>query len=248
MPPSNPTTSDARGDAPAQAAPGFAAQASRLVEAARANERAVRDLEEAAQLLASGMDDLVHAEGLAQALAGLSAQVGRVRAAADEVRGVLEAAEGLGEVRAAAEEATGHVHAIEERLSSVADRALKLDERLAQADGRLAQALDRIDQAGLGAALERIETLEAKVDRVLETLSYQADSFVERVGPQVERLEKVAERMDAPAVADELADVLATNHQLFEAIDAMRNENADAQAYWDEVIEGWHGRHGRTGR
>ncbi len=250
MCPSTPTPAEtpAAPVPPAPGAAGFAAQAARLVEAARANERAVRDLEEAAQILAAGVDDLARAEGLAEALGGLSDQVERVRAAADEVRGACDAAEALGDARAAAEDATAHVRSIETRLASVAERAGALDALLEEADGRLAQALDRIDRAGLEGALARIDALEEKVDRVLGLLTFQADAFAERVAPQVERLEKVAERMDAPAVADELADVLATNHQLFEAIDAMRADNAGAQAYWDEVIEGWHERHGRGGR
>ena len=36
----------------------FIAQASRLVEAARANERAVRDLDETAQILMTAVEDL----------------------------------------------------------------------------------------------------------------------------------------------------------------------------------------------
>lgn len=230
------------------AAAGFAAQAARLVEAARANERAVRDLEEAAQLLAAGVDDLARVEGLAEALGGLSAQVARAREAADEVRRACDAAEALAGVREVAEEAVGRVRSVEGGIAAVAARVEALDGRLGEADVRLASALDRIDQAGLEEALLRIEALEGRVDRVLGLLSFHADAFVERVGPQIDRLEKVAERMDAPSVADELADVLATNHQLFEAIDEMRGENADAQAYWDELIERWHERHGRTGR
>ena len=230
------------------AAAGFAAQAARLVEAARANERAVRDLEEAAQLLAAGVDDLARVEGLAEALGGLSTQVARAREAADEVRRACDAAEALAGVREVAEEAVGRVRSVEGGIAAVAARVEALDGRLGEADARLASALDRIDQAGLEEALLRIEALEGRVDRVLGLLSFHADAFVEHVGPQIDRLEKVAERMDAPSVADELADVLATNHQLFEAIDEMRGENADAQAYWDELIERWHERHGRTGR
>ena len=229
------------------AAAGFAAQAARLVEAARANERAVRDLGEAAQLLAAGVDDLAGVEGLAEAIGDLSEQTERVRGAADEVRRACEAAEALGGVREAAERAIEHVRSVEEGVAAVAARVGELDGRLVEADRRLGAALDRIERTGLEEALSRIESLEAKVDRALGLLDPQADAFAERVAPQIERLEKVAERMDAPAVADELADVMAANYRLFEAIDAMRAENADARAYWDEVVERWHERHGRTG-
>ena len=227
------------------ASTGFAAQAARLLACARANERAVRSLEEASQILAEGIDELAHAQGLAEALAGLSDQVELVRDAAREVRGASDAAREFARMRDVAERAIDHMSSIEGALTGVAERAAALDERLSRLDGRLSQALDRVESAGLDATLERIEALEDKVDRVLELLGSHADAYAERVEPQVARLEEVAERMDAPAVADELADVLATNCQLFEAIDAMRSENADAQAYWDGVIEKWHKRHGR---
>lgn len=232
------------GEAGTSASAGFAAQAARLLACARANERAVRSLEEASQILAEGVDELAHAQELAEALEGLSDQVELVRAAAREVRGASAAAEEFARMRDVAERAIGHMSSIEEALAGVAERAAALDERLSRLDGRLSQALDRVEGAGLDATLERIEALEDKMDRVLELLGSHADAYAERVEPQVARLEEVAERMDAPAVADELADVLATNYQLFEAIDAMRSENADAQAYWDGVIEKWHRRHG----
>ena len=223
----------------------FIAQASRLVEAARANERAVRDLDETAQLLAAAVDDLAQVSSLADALRDLTGQVEAVQAATREAREVVGAAEALAQTREAAERAVRDMQVVSGRIEAVTERAQELDGRLAELDGRLSQALDAVEQAPLAHTLERIERLEAKVDRVLDLLTYHGEAYAERVEPQVARLEAVAERMDAPAMADELADVLATNHQLFEAIDAMRAEGADAQAYWDGLIEDWHRRHGR---
>lgn len=223
----------------------FIAQASRLIETARANERAVRDLDETAQLLASAVDDLSQTASLADAMRDLGSQVETVRAAVQEAQAVGEASGALAQTREVAERATRDVLAASERIEAVASRAQGLDERLSELDERLSKALDAVESASLDGVLERIERLEGRIDRVLDLLTYHGDAYVERMEPQVARLEAVAERMDAPAMADELADVLATNHQLFEAIDAMRAEGSDAQAYWDAVIEDWHRRHGR---
>lgn len=224
----------------------FIAQASRLVEAARANERAVRDLDETAQILMTAVEDLAEIEGLADALGGLADQAALVRDAVGEVAVVGAAAEELAQTRLAMEGAAQSLRSVLERVDAVASRAEDLDRRLAELDGRLSEALDRVQAAGLDGALARIDSLDAKLDRLLELFSHHGEAFFERVEPQVARLEDVAQRMDAPAMADELADVLATNHQLFEAIDAIRAENSDAQAFWDALIEDWHRRQGRA--
>lgn len=229
--------------APATSA-GFAVQAARLVEAARANEGAVRDLEETAQILAAGVDELAGARGLAETLSDLGAQAARVREAADEVRGARDAVEDFAATRAACEQAAADLRVVAERAGSLAERAAALEERMGEADARISAALDRLEHADLDVVLGRVDALEAKLDHVVELLGSHAGAYAERVEPQVECLARVAERMDAPAVADELADVLATNRQLLEAIDAMHGENADAQAFLDAFVEDWHVRHG----
>ncbi len=224
----------------------FIAQTSRLVEVARANERAVRDLDETTQILTAAVEDLAEIEGLSDAIGSLADQAVLVRDAVGEVSIVSEAVEELAQTRSALEEASHRLQAVLERVDAVASRAEGLDRRLDELDERLSAALDHIESASLDASLERIDSLDAKIDRLLELFGHYGSGFFDRVEPQVARLEEVAQRMDAPAMADELADVLATNHQLFEAIDDMRAENADAQAFWDSVIEDWHRRQGRS--
>jgi len=230
--------------APTSEPAGFAAQAARLVEAARANERAVRDLEEAAQILAAGIDDLAEYAELGDAVGDLSGVVGEVRGAADEVRAAVAAAGELAQVREAAEQATAHVRSLSERMGRVAEHAAELDERLAKLDEDLTGALEHIDRMGLDASVARIVALERRVDRVLDLLTNQGDAYAARVAPQIDRLEAVAEHMDAPAMADELADVLATNYLVVELLNTMREQNAQASDYLDAAIQDWHDRHG----
>ncbi len=224
----------------------FIAQTSRLVETARANERAVRDLDETAQILMAAVDDLSEVEGLADAMGSLAEKTSLVSQAADEISSACRAADGLVEARSQLEGATEGLSAVCERIDAVAAHVEELDRHLGELDGRLAQTLERVRSSSLDGMLDRMDELEAKIDRLVDLFSHHGEAFMERVEPQVARLEDVAQRMDAPAMADELADVLATNHQLFEAIDAIRSESVEAQEYWDALIDDWHHRHGRA--
>lgn len=231
------------GPAAAQSA-GFAAQAARLVEAARANERAVRDLGEAAQILAAGVDDLVQAGDLAQAVRGLAEKADAVRGASVAACEAVEAAGDLDRMRASVEEAVARMRSTAGRLDAIEQACSRLDGLLLGVGERLDAALAHAAQADLDAALGRIDALERKVDRVLGLLEAHGDAYEERFEPRVAELERIAERMDAPALADELADVLAADYRLFEAIDAMCADQADARTYWDGVIDDWHARRG----
>ena len=220
----------------ARPAESFALKVSSLVDAARANERAVRDLDETVQILAAGVDDLARMSELAEGIRGLAGQTEAVCAAAAEVSHAYEAAEGFTRTREALERATSQVEAASERAERLCELVASLDERLSAMDERLSDALDRVEQAPLDVALERIEGIEGRLDRLTGLLTVQADVFADRIEPRLERLERVAERMDAPSVADELADVLATNYQIFEAIDAIRSENGDAHEAFDAKL------------
>ena len=197
-----------------EAGAGFAAQAARLVEAARANERAVRDLEEATQILAASMEDVSAFDATAEALRELGSQVENARASATSLE---EATAGLDEAQALMEAALAQARALEERVGTLADRFDTLDETL----GHLEESLSRA-----GERAERIDAIERKLDQLIEVWTRDADVYVARVGPQLARLEAVAERMDAPALADELADVLAAAQRVLEVVDEAEPRDA----------------------
>lgn len=182
----------------------FVVQAARLVEMARANERAVRDLEEAVHLLANNMEDL---EGLSHTADTLRGLAEGIEAAGGMAEAVADAAAGLETAQAAADEALVQMGTLDERALELAQRWARLDERLERLEAALNPAVERA---------ERIEAIEDKLDRLLGVLTDQADAYTGRVEPQLARLEAVAERMDTPALADELADVLATNLRVLE--------------------------------
>lgn len=182
----------------------FVVQAARLVEMARANERAVRDLEEAVHLLANNMEDLEGFSHTADTLRGLAEGI---EAAGGMAEAVADAAAGLETAQAAADEALVQMGMLDERALELAQRWARLDERLERLEAALNPAVERA---------ERIEAIEGKLDRLLGVLTDQADAYTGRVEPQLARLEAVAERMDTPALADELADVLATNLRVLE--------------------------------
>lgn len=201
---------------PTAPASGFAANAARLLDAARANERAVRDLDEATQLLAGGMEELARVEGLAEELAGLEEQTGRAAEAAEELRGAVAAVEGIAGAAHAAREASERAGELLERTESLAGRVEQLEGRLAELDGRLGAALEHVEALDLPATLARLEAVEGALDRVEALLARGADTYVERFEGRIAELEQVAERMDWPSMADELADVLACTRRVLE--------------------------------
>lgn len=189
---------------------GFAQQAARLVEAARANERAVRGLEEAAQALASGVDELAVVAEASEAFARLGERLEEARAVAEVLEDASESAADLAAAADAVELAARRAQDFAERAQALGASLDAVGEKIERLEGSLGGALAR---------LERIDAVEATLDRLLALFCDQADAYAARVEPQLARLEAVAERMDAPAVADELADVLATTCRLLEAVE-----------------------------
>lgn len=183
---------------------GFTAQAARLVETARANERAVRDLEEAVHLLADNLEEL---EGFSHTAETLQRLAEGIEVAGGAAEAVADAVVALETAQAAADEAVAQMRALDERALELSQRWTQLDERLERLEAVLDPAVERVG---------RIEAIEGKLDRLLQALAGQADAYADRVEPQLARLETVAERMDTPALADELADVLATSLRVLE--------------------------------
>lgn len=208
-------TAPSTAGAPVHGEAGFAAQAARLVESARANERAVHNLEEATQILAANVADLEDFSATAEALQELAARIDE----AGEVAAAMGAvAEELAPVQGVAERALCQMRELGSQVEGLAERVERLDEGLGRLEEQLTGACERIG---------RIEAVECEIDRLLSVFTVQADAYAARVEPQLAHLQAIAERMDAPAVADELADVLAASYRVLELAETKVDDHGD---------------------
>ncbi len=201
---------------------GFAQQAARLLESAHANERAVRDLEEAVGLLAEGVGELAACEGLAQSLGDLASQAQLVRASAEHVRACCEAAGDFSRVAQASEDALAAIDKTCDEVEALAGSAEALAQGLTVLDERYAQALAALERMDADALLVRLDGLERRVDAVVARLEERQDAYDSALDARLSRLETLAERLDAPSVANQLAAILACNQRILEHVDPQR--------------------------
>lgn len=84
---------------------------------------------------------------------------------------------------------------------------------------QLLDAETRVDPASL---LARIDGLAQRLEALTAQLEQQTSAYESAVESRLARLEELAERLDAPSVANQLAAILATNQRILEHVDSSR--------------------------
>jgi uncharacterized protein YicC (UPF0701 family) len=84
---------------------------------------------------------------------------------------------------------------------------------------QLLDAETRVDPASL---LARIDGLAQRLEALTAQLEQQASAYESAVESRLARLEELAERLDAPSVANQLAAILATNQRILEHVDSSK--------------------------
>lgn len=84
---------------------------------------------------------------------------------------------------------------------------------------QLLDAETRVDPASL---LARIDGLAQRLEALTAQLEQQASAYESAVESRLARLEELAERLDAPSVANQLAAILAINQRILEHVDSSK--------------------------
>ena len=157
----------------------FARQAARLVETARKNEEAVRDLAEVAQILAMGVDELASVGGLAQILSDVDVHVRQVSEVADRLREAVGAMSQLAPSVEALETAYAKIAREAPAVVDLAKRTETAREELADVDESLTRVSRQLAESDVQVLLRRIDALESKVDHIATLLQDGAPAYVD---------------------------------------------------------------------